>query len=87
MSKEENPWKFEMHLFSIQGQIIVLTNFQKVKDISIVLLIISSINDHVISNSSYTRHIKEDAVKFPLENILSNDETHWKLSSLETSNV
>ena len=87
MSEEGHFWKSELHLFSIQGQVIVPTNFLKVKEILIMFLIISSINDHVISNSSDTWHIKEDAVEFPLENILSNNGTHWKSGPLKPSNV
>ena len=52
-----------------------------------MFLVISSIDDHIISYASNSRNAKEYCIQFPLEHVLSNNGTHWKSSPLKSSNV
>ena len=89
VSKEGNLWKSELHLVWIQSQCVFPTDFQEIHKVFIMFLVISSIDDHVISYACNSRNTKENwkIGKFPLEHVLSNNGTHWKSSPLKFSNV
>ena len=87
VSKEGNSWKSELHLVWVQSQCVLPTYIQEIHQVLVMFLVISSIDDHVISYACNSRNTEENCIQFPLEHVLCNNGTHLKSCSLKFSNV
>ena len=81
--KKETCGSLNCILSGFRIQCILPTYFQEIHQVFIMFLVISSIDDHIISYACDSRNAKEYCIQFPLEHILSNNGNPLEVLSTE----
>ena len=85
--KKETCGSLNCILSRFRVKVFFLHTSKKFTKCLVMFLVISPIDDHVISYACNSRNAEENCIQFPLEHILCNNGTYWKSSPLKSSNV